>query len=450
MDKMRKRTLRLCFCAALLTLTPGWLRPAAAAATRPNIVIFLADDLGWNDVGYHGSEIKTPRLDELARQGVVLDQFYVYPTCSPTRAALLSGRNPSRLGILAPLYLDPKDSLPLETVTLAELLAGAGYATGFFGKWHLGPTFDYGPRKQGFQEAYGSLHSGADPFKRRWRLGQTWFRDDEFIDEPGHATDLLAREAVAFIRRHRERPFFLYLPFNAPHVPLGEEEKWIKPYEGSIQNEDRRLFAATVTHLDEAVGRVLDALDEEKVRDRTLVIFLSDNGGEPPLPAGSFGGYYKNYSQKGDNRPLRGWKSEVYEGGIRVPALAHWPGRLAPRKVTAVTSVNDILPTAAKLAGVALRPGMRVEGMDIWPLLTGQRKGRPRTLYWETPQQSALRAGDWKLVETRRSGKVELFDLRADPYEKSDLAAEQPGRVQRMRRLLADLRGAPPRRGGAR
>jgi arylsulfatase A-like enzyme len=203
--------------------------------------------------------------------------------------------------------------------------------------------------------------------------------------------------------------------------------------------------------MDDAIGRVLDALDEWKVRERTLVIFLSDNGGEPPIPPAKFGGYYKNYEQKGDNRPLRGWKSEVYEGGIRVPALAHWGGKLKHRKVTAVTSAIDILPTVAKLAGIAPTPEMRVEGIDIWPLLTGQSKGQPRTLYWETPQQSALRVGDRKLVETRQSRKVELFDLRADPYEKEDLALKQPERVRRMRMQLADLKGAQQQHGrGAR
>ncbi|MCI0723294.1 MAG: sulfatase-like hydrolase/transferase [Acidobacteria bacterium] len=280
-----RRWMIICTLMGLVLASAGYGSAAtapAAKADRPNIVIIVADDLGWNDVGFHGSKIKTPRLDELAKQGVILDQFYVYPTCSPTRAALLSGRNPGRLGILAPLYLDPKDSLPLETVTLAELLVSGGYATGLVGKWHLGPTFDYGPRKQGFREAYGSLHSGADPYKHHWRLGRTWFRNEEFMDEPGHATDLLGREASDFIRRHREHPFFLYLAFTAPHVPLEEEERWIKPYEGIIQNKDRRLFAGTVTHMDDAIGRVLDALDEWKVRERTLIIFLSDNGASHP------------------------------------------------------------------------------------------------------------------------------------------------------------------------
>jgi arylsulfatase A-like enzyme len=222
---------------------------------RPNLVLIVADDLGWNDVGFHGSEIQTPRLDALARESVLLNQFYVFPTCSPTRAALLTGRNPSRFGILGPLGLDPKTSLPLDTVTLAEHLSAAGYETAIAGKWHLGPTLDFGPRKQGFHRAYGYLHGQIDQYKHHYKnLEKSWFRDHEFLDEEGHATDLLAQNAIEFIRQdHGHRPFLLYLTFSVPHYPLQEDPRWVEPYRESISHPDRQVFAGMVSHMDDAM-----------------------------------------------------------------------------------------------------------------------------------------------------------------------------------------------------
>lgn len=414
-------------------------------ADRPNIVLVVADDLGWNDVGFHESEIRTPRLDALARTSVVLHQFYVFPTCSPTRAALLTGRNPSRFGILGPLGLDPKTSLPLETMTLAELLADAGYATGLVGKWHLGPTFEFGPRRQGFQSAYGYLHGQIDQYKHHYKtLGKSWFRDEEFIDEPGHATDLLAREAVRFIEQHREQPFFLYLCFSVPHYPLQEDERWVKPYGATIEHKDRRLNAAAVTHMDDAIGRVLDTLDRTDQRKQTLVIFTSDNGGQKDWLATDYGGEHGPNERLGDNRPLRDWKGSVYEGGIRVPALIHWPGRLKPSVCTSVLCATDIFPTVAGLIGKPLVPGPKLDGTDILPALTEEMTRDP-PIYWNTGAQKAIRVGDWKLVDSRRGGTVELFDLRADPFEQRDRSSEEPARVEQLRARLGEFLANDPR-----
>jgi arylsulfatase A-like enzyme len=419
----------------------------AGRAERPNIVLIVADDLGWNDVGFHGSEIRTPRLDALARTSVVLNQFYVFPTCSPTRAALLTGRNPSRFGILGPLGLDPKSSLPLATVTLADLLTDAGYATGHVGKWHLGPTFDFGPRQQGFQSAYGYLHGQIDQYKHHYKtLDKSWFRDETFIDEPGHATDLLAREATRFIEQHRERPFFLYLAFSVPHYPLQEDESWVQPYGKTIEHKDRRLNAAAVTHMDDAIGHVIDTLDRIDVRRQTLVIFTSDNGGQKDWLATDYGGEHGPNERLGDNRPLRDWKGSVYEGGIRVPAIVHWPGRLKPTVCNSVLCATDIFPTIAGLIGTPLEPELKLDGIDRWEAFSEEQTRRVHPIYWNTGAQKAIRVGDWKLVESRRTQSNELFDLRTDPFETHDRAVGEPDRAGDMHELLERLLAEDPRR----
>jgi arylsulfatase B len=416
------------------------------ALDRPNFVIIVADDLGWNDVGFHGSEIRTPRLDALARESVLFNQFYVFPTCSPTRAALLTGRNPNRFGIRGPLGLDPKSSLPLETVTLPEVLLDAGYSTALVGKWHLGPTFEFGPRRQGFQFAYGYLHGQIDQFVHCYKnLDKSWFRDEEFVDETGHATDLLANEAAAYIERNRERPFFLVLCFSVPHYPLQENDEWIEPYRATIGHHDRRTFAAAVTHMDHAIGRVIDTLDRAEVRERTLVLFTSDNGGQrDDQSPGQYGGKHGPYERLGDNRPLRGWKGEVYDGGIRVPALLHWRGTLAPGILNDVVSATDILPTFAALAGEVPAGKIPLDGIDVWPAISGSNFQIERTLYWNSGSQRAIRMGDWKLVETNRGKTAELFNLREDPFERRDLSHDVPGRASLLAEKLEQIMSSDP------
>lgn len=423
------------------------LNAEACCPDRPNIVLIVADDLGWNDVGFHGSEIETPRLDALARESVVLNQFYVFPTCSPTRAALLTGRNPSQFGILGPLGLDPSKSLPLETITLAERLRDSSYATALVGKWHLGPTFDFGPTRQGFQFAYGYLHGQIDQFKHHYKnFDRSWFRDQQFIDEPGHATDLLSREAIAFIATKRAQPFFLDLSFSVPHYPLQEPKEWTNRYKDTIQHSDRRTFAAAVSHMDDAIGKVLDSLDRLQIRERTLVLFTSDNGGQrDDLNRTDYGGEHGPYERLGDNRPLRGWKGDVYDGGIRVPALIHWRGTLKPFVMNQVACATDIFPTIEAILGLEPIAELRLDGKSIWRSLTGLDATDERTIYWNTGPQRAIRIGDWKLVQSNRGRTTELFNLRHDPFERIDRAEERPDAVRKLQTTLDELMSRDPR-----
>jgi arylsulfatase A-like enzyme len=425
----------------------------AAEVVRPNIVLIVADDLGWNDVGYHGSEIRTPNIDALAGSGVKLEHHYVWPTCSPTRAALLTGRNPSRFDILGPIGGRSEQTLPKGTVTLADILKGQGYATAITGKWHLGLRPEVGPRQFGFDSSYGYLHGQVDPYTHRYKNGdQTWHEDDRFRDEEGHATDLIAAAAVRRIETAGASPFFLYVTFSVPHMPLKEEAEWTRPYEaegpGRIADPSRRLFAAAVTHMDAAIGRIVAAIDRTGRRDKTLIVFTSDNGGQENMPSSAeYEGRYDAFPVLGNNLPLRGWKGEGYEGGIRVPAFANWPGTLAPRTVDAAVSALDWLPTLAALTGARAKPESRWEGIDVWPLLTGAATTTPdRVLYWKTPRDFALREGDWKLIEPRRKGNAtQLFNLADDPLEKNDLAPAQPERVTRLRDRLRQEQDLDPR-----
>jgi arylsulfatase A-like enzyme len=440
--------------AMAMVLVLGASPADAAAPSRPNILMIVADDLGWNDVGYHGSEIRTPNLDALAASGVKLEHHYVLPTCSPTRTALLTSRNPSRFDVLGPIGGRSEQTLPKGTVTLADVLKGQGYATSISGKWHLGLRPEVGPRQFGFDSSYGYLHGQVDPYTHLYKNGdKTWHEDDAFRDEEGHATDLIAARAVRRIEEAGRAPFFLYVTFNVPHTPLNEPAEWLRPYEpggpSPIADPSRRTFAAAVSHLDAGIGRILAALDRAGLRDRTLIVFTSDNGGQRNQPASDeYGGHYPAFPVLGDNRPLRGWKGEVHEGGIRVPALASWPGTLAPRTVEATLSALDWLPTLAALTGARATPDPQWEGTDIWPLLAGtSTRGTDRLLYWKTPRDFAIRVGDWKLIEPTRPanrGTAQLFNIADDPLEKTDLAAAQPDRVARLREQLRQQQALDP------
>jgi arylsulfatase A-like enzyme len=425
----------------------GWFltggpAPADEPKSPPNILLLIADDLGWRDIGYHDSEVRTPNLDKLAGTGVRLERHYVYPTCSPTRAGLLTGRAPSRFGIYAPIDGRSTASLPADVPTLAKVLKGRGYVTALFGKWHLGLRPEVGPRKFGFDQSYGYLHGQLDQYTHLYKNGdRTWHRNDEFLEEKGHATDLIADEAVRFLSAKRAAPFFLYVAFSVPHVPLQEEDKWLAPYKDSIKDPSRRAYAASITHLDDAVGRVVAALEKAGQRDNTLVLFTSDNGGQRNNPASTdYGGRHGPYPTLGDNRPWRGWKGELYEGGIRVPAFVSWPGRLKAGVLRETVSCLDWFPTCARLAGATVEADWKIEGRDVWPLLTGEeRKPTARTLYWSTPNAAAVLDGDWKLiVPQRRAGAVELYNLADDPGEKKNRAEENPAKLDALSKMVAE------------
>lgn len=411
---------------------------------KPNILLIVSDDTGWADVGYHDSKIKTPNIDRLAHEGVELDQFYVYPVCSPTRAALLTGRPPSRYGILGPIMMKSTLALPNETVTLAEYLRRQGYDTAITGKWHLGLRPEVGPNKYGFNYSYGYLHGQIDQYTHIYKNGDpSWHRNGTFIEEEGHATDLITNEAIHFIKENRDetKPFFLYVPYSVPHYPLQEEERWIAPYRDIIDNESRRLYAASMTHMDDGIGRLMSTLSEEQLEKDTLVIYVSDNGGQDEwIPTFEYDGKFEPNDRLGNNLPLRGWKGQLYEGGIRVPGLMYWRETLAPHKVTEPVIVCDIFPTLAHLSGGTIPDDASVEGKNIWPIVTGGSIRDEHIYYWRTSGQLALRKGDWKLVHngsTPDEGNDELYNISVDPLEKSDLAQENPDRVTDLRRELA-------------
>ena len=402
----------------------------------------MADDTGWNDVGYNGSEIKTPRIDSLVRDGVRLDNYYVYPTCSPSRVALLAGRPPSRWGILGAIAGKSTLALPPDTITLADVLSKGDYQTAITGKWHLGLLKEFGPWNYGFESTYGYLRGQIDQYTHRYNYGDiTWHREGEFIEEEGNATDLITQEAVRFItgERDREHPFFLYAPFSVPHFPLQEPDEWTQPYGSTIQNESRRLFAASMTHMDDDIGRILTALESQGLEEDTIVIFSSDNGGQRSWagPKDQYDGRHGPNDVLGDNRPLRGWKDDVYEGGIRVPGTTRWPGKLKPGTFDQPIMINDLFPTLAGIAGFECPPD--VEGLDIYDAISSGSGISNRTFCWRTNRNLAARNGKWKIVHTDGTldeGTDELFDLSTDPYEKTNVAAQYPRQLQTMRDLL--------------
>jgi arylsulfatase A-like enzyme len=423
---------------------PAQKRPALSDSRLPNFVLIVADDLGWNDVGYHGGQIRTPVLDRLAREGVQLHHHYVYPTCSPTRACLLTGRNAARFGIFSPIGVGPDvPRLPLEVRTLPEALRERGYATGLVGKWHLGASIEYGPNRQGFDEFYGYLHGQVDQFTHQSRdLEPIWLRNEQPIEDPGHATDLFAREAVAFINRHARQPFFLEVAFSVPHYPLQVEERWIAAYQDSIEHPERRLYAGMVSHMDHAVGQIIGALDSAGVRQKTLVVFTSDNGGQKDWQNQAYGGKHGPYQRLADNHPLRGWKGQLYEGGVRAVAFANWPGRLCPGVLNGRALACDWYPTIMRLAGLppAVEPGL--EGFDLWPALACGQPLPGRQFHWKTNRETGYLWEDWKLIrrpaaEDGQQGQIEeLYHLATDPLEQRDLARDRPEVARQLARAL--------------
>jgi len=419
----------------------------AERTRRPNILIIVSDDQGWADIGYHGSDIMTPNLDRLAEAGVRIESHYVCPTCSPTRVALLAGRPPSRYGILGPIAMRSKQALPTETVTMARMLKSRGYRTGIVGKWHLGLRPEVGPRRYGFDHTYGCLHGGVNQYTHLYKNGdRTWHRNDEYIEETGHATDLIGAEAIRFIEAGGGEPFFLYVAFTAVHIPLQEPEHWTSMYDGKITHPSRKLFAACATHMDDVIGRIVGAIDRAGQRANTLIVFTSDNGGQKSWAHETqYGGGHTPNPVLGNNLPLRGWKGQLYEGGVRVPAFVSWPGVLEPAEIRATVSILDWLPTVAALVGYEAQPNLNWEGQNIWPLLTGKSKLTPRTLYWKTGAQVAARHGDWKLIIDRRDpDKLELFNLATDPYEQLNVAKAFPKRLAAVQEILEQQQNLDP------
>ena len=405
-------------------------------SVRPNIIFILADDLGWKDVGYHGGSIKTPNIDKLAAEGTRLEQFYVQPVCSPTRSSLMTGRYPMRYGLQVGVVRPWANyGLPLEERTLAQALKEAGYATAICGKWHLGHmNGQYLPTARGFDHQYGHYNGALDYFTHVRDGGLDWHRDDQPVREQGYTTDLLADESIRLIERHDvTRPLFLYVPFNAVHSPFQAPQSRIDRYK-HIQAKNKRIFAAMLTCMDDAIGRIVSSLDKRGIRQNTLIIFCSDNGG---------------VGNVSDNGLLRGEKAQLYEGGIRVPAIAVWPGVLkAGAVVDEPLHIVDMYPTLIKLAGATLEQSLPLDGKDAWPTIAqGKPSPHDEILLNVTPANGAIRCGDWKLVcngsigannASEEAGRnvFELFNLADDPYEKNDLSDKQPQKLEELKRRL--------------
>jgi arylsulfatase B len=457
---------------ALLTLAAFGPAPAASAAKQPNVVIFLADDLGWSDVGFRGGPIDTPSIDRLAREGVVFERFYTAPICSPTRAALMTGRDPMRLGVAYAVIL-PWHTIGIhpDEHFMPESFRAAGYQTALVGKWHLGHAQQtYHPNQRGFEHFYGHLHTEVGyfpPFANQG--GKDFQRNGVSIDDEGYETFLLADEASRWIReRDPERPFFLYLPFIAPHTPLDAPDELKAKYADledereparsqstdqtrlfarlMLQPSARPLYAAVVDAMDQAVGRVLSTLDEQGISEDTIVLFFSDNGGAAYALGGA------------DNVPLRGGKGETFEGGIRVVSVMRWPGKIpAGSRFESILSVMDVFPTLADAAGVEPRNERKLDGRSLWPAIReGTPVARRDPLFFgsETPIRGSfsLTAFDdeWKLVQELRQGLLSadlsqhLFRIGEDPYEQNDLAAAHPDVVARMADAILRWRSLYP------
>jgi len=397
---------------------------ATGPATPPHIVFFLADDLGWGDVGYHGSEIETPHIDALAQAGVKLDQFYVLPVCSPTRAALLTGRYPIRQGLQRDVVRPwARWGLPEAERTLPQALGEAGYRSLMVGKWHLGhERSSQLPRARGFAHHYGNYLGAGDYFTHRREGGLDWHRNGKPLEEPGYATFLLANEAMWLIRGHDPaQPLFLYVSFTAPHAPLQVPAHWEARY-ADLQSPARRSYAAMVSVMDEAIGRILAVLRERGMAENTLVVFASDNGGLE--------------SQGADNGPLRGGKGELYEGGVRVPAVVSWPARLPEgTSVAAPIHIVDWYPTLLGLAGASREQPLPIDGRDIGAVLAGEAQPDRAFLYNVEKSGGAVRSGRWKLLQD--ASGTELFDLATDPGELRNVAAEQPDTARALAARLA-------------
>lgn len=442
---------------------------------RPNIIVIIPDDMGWSDIGYNGSGIKTPNLDKLEQTGIRLNHEYVMATCTPTRVGIFTGQYASRFGVLSPDY---GEVIPLGTPTMASLLKSKGYFTALVGKWHMGSP-PYIPVKYGFESAYGYFDGQLDPYMHKYKKETkltsrlSWngegaylkrkdisgreitpprgFKDFKYLDQKGHYTDLLTDQAVYIIKNKRQTPFFIYLAYGVPHYPLDEPQKWMDKYKNVFANSSRRRFAASVTHMDAGIGRIIKALKETGQRDNTLILFTSDNGGQKKWDKKEreiqYKGRYTNVSHNvlGNNFPLRGWKGSLYEGGIRVPAFINWPGHLASYTLDVPVKWTDWLPTFLGLTGSSQVDIQKLnfDGQNLWSLLRekeGQTAFEDRSMYWETPSAYAVRKGPWKLIMQKKTGQVELYNIKDDFREFYDLSGQKSDKVQQLKNLIAELK----------
>jgi arylsulfatase A-like enzyme len=433
--------------AFLVLLIPSVLKADNDLSQKPNIVFFLIDDLGYSDCGFNGGqEIRTPNIDKLANGGAILESHYVQPVCSPTRAALMTGRYATRTGVYTIVRPHAKWGLPLQERTLANALQEAGYETAITGKWHLG-EFDraYVPTSRGFDHQYGHYFGAIDYFTHLRDGSHDWYRDDQESKEEGYSTHLVAKEACRLIaEKDTTKPLFLYVPFNGVHSPMQVPDGYLQPYPGLTG--PRQKLAGMLAAVDEAIGQIVDSLETAGLRENTLIVFSSDNGGPKP----------------GTNTPLRDFKGSIYEGGVRGCAFANWPGKIpAGQRITQPMHVIDWYPTLVKLAGGSLEQKLPLDGKDVWLMLTENAPSpHDAILSVRSPTQAALRIGDWKLIsrndlqanggeaaKNKTRGKkrqqqpapIELYNLASDIGETTNLADMEPDRVATMSARLGEL-----------
>jgi arylsulfatase A-like enzyme len=416
---------------------------AGGARQQPNIVYIVADDLGWKDVGFDGSDIKTPNIDGLAAAGARLEQFYAQPMCTPTRAALMTGRYPFRYG-LQTLVIPSGHSygLPTDEWLLPQALKEAGYQTAIIGKWHLGHADPkYWPRQRGFDYQYGPLIGEIDYFTHEQHHVLDWYRNNKPLKEKGYSTTLLGNAAVKLIDEHDARvPLFLYLAFNAPHTPYQAPQDYLDRYK-DIADPSRRAYAASITAMDDQIGRVVAALEKKQMSDNTLIVFQSDNGGtRNAMFAGE--GDMSKVKIPCDNGPYRDGKGSLYEGGTRVVGFVNWPGHVKPGSIVdEIIHVVDMYPTLVGLAGGSTAKSKPLDGMDVWPTISeGRPSPRTEVVYNVEIFRAGIREGDWKLIwRTPLPETVELYNLAQDPSEKTNLAAGHPEKVIALQKRANEL-----------
>ncbi len=427
----------------LLLTDPALLTAADAPRKRPNIVLIVSDDQGYADLGHFGGkQIKTPNLDRLAKGGVRGTSFYVtWPACTPSRGSLLTGRYPQRNGLYYMVRNDLVDfghrytpeeyavspemtwGLDPREITLGDLLRRAGYRTGMIGKWDMGQARRYLPLQRGFDVFFGHGNNGIDYYNHDRYGIPSLFRGNERVQEEGYATDLFRREALRFIDESKDRPFFLYVGFNAPHSAssfvkdkLQVPAKYLQMYPDADPNANRTKYMAMVTCMDEAIGVLLDRLDALGLAQDTLILFFSDNGG----------------TRISDNGPLRGFKTQMFEGGLRVPLLARWPARLPAGQVTdEFLTALEVFPTLAAATGAELPAKVILDGHDMLPVLEGRAKSPRTEMFWQRRGDKAARVGSYKWVESEKGNG--LFDLAHDLGEQHDLSQARPELLQQLR-----------------
>ncbi|MCM8534360.1 MAG: sulfatase-like hydrolase/transferase [Lentisphaeraceae bacterium] len=413
-------------------------------AKRPNILLIFTDDQGMNDLSCFGSEIATPNIDSIAKDGVRFTSWYAGSSiCTPSRFSLLTGKYPSRSKdrLLGPLmFLEEKDKkrgIKKSETTIASVLGESGYDTALIGKWHLGHGGKEAlPGSHGFQKFIGHTGGCIDYFTMRYGIQQDWYKDFEHNDTVGYATDVITDEAVSYISENRKNPFFLYLSYNAPHFGKGwdvgrqqvinfmqAKDTDLKDFQ-HIKDPIRRQFAAMVKSLDDGVGKVLESLEDNGLRENTLVIFMSDNGGD--------------YKYGGSNKPYRGQKATLYEGGIRVPCVLSFPQMVKPGQVSAsFTGALDLFPTFCELAGVDYSK-YNCDGQSLVDKLKSGKDLVEREMLFELHGSSALRVGEWKLLDDKQ-GKLQLFNLKTDPSEENDLSQERAGILDTLKHRQEEL-----------